>query len=164
VQLAAGYGSVQAFLDELILDPPVSTADLAGPPLKDEDWLVLSTIHSAKGLEWDAVYLIHAADGCLPSDMSTGSKEEIDEELRLTYVAMTRARDFLYVLWPLRFYGRTPGVTDRHVFAQRSRFITEEVAATMDERAVGRESEDGEFTLPPDALKNIGERIRDIWR
>ncbi len=164
VQMAAGYSSVQAFLDDLILDPPVSTADLAGPPLKDEDWLVLSTIHSAKGLEWDAVYLIHAADGCLPSDMSTGSKEEIDEELRLAYVAMTRARDFLYVLWPLRFYGRTPGVTDRHMYAQRSRFITEEVAATMDERAVGQESEKGELVLPPNALKNIGERIRDIWR
>ena len=164
VQLAAGYTSIQAFLDDLILDPPLSTADLAGPPLKDEDWLVLSTIHSAKGLEWDAVYLIHAADGCLPSDMSTGSKEEIDEELRLTYVAMTRARDFLYVLWPLRFYGRTPGVTDRHIYAQRSRFLTHNVAATMDERAVGQECEAGELTLPPDALRNIGERIRDIWR
>jgi DNA helicase II / ATP-dependent DNA helicase PcrA len=164
VQLAAGYTSIQAFLDDLILDPPLSTADLAGPPLKDEDWLVLSTIHSAKGLEWDAVYLIHAADGCLPSDMSTGSKEEIDEELRLTYVAMTRARDFLYVLWPLRFYGRTPGVTDRHIYAQRSRFLTHEVAATMDERAVDQECEAGELALPPEALRNIGERIRDIWR
>ncbi len=164
VQLAAGYSSVQAFLDELILDPPVSTADLAGPPLKDEDWLVLSTIHSAKGLEWDAVYVIHAADGCLPSDMSTGSKEELDEELRLTYVAMTRARDFLYVLWPLRFYGRTPGVTDRHMFAQRSRFLTPEVASTMEERAAGQQSPDGELSLPPETLKDIGQRIRDIWR
>ena len=80
--------------------PPLGS--FAGPPTKDEDWLVLSTIHSAKGLEWDVVYLIHAADGCLPSDMSTGSDEdiEIEEELRLAYVAMTRARDFLYVLWP----------------------------------------------------------------
>ena len=163
-QLAAGYSSVEAFLDDLILDPPVSTADLAGPPLQDEDWLVLSTIHSAKGLEWDAVYLIHAADGCLPSDMSTGSREEIDEELRLTYVAMTRARDFLYVLWPLRFYGRSPGVTDRHIYAQRSRFLTQDVAATMDERAVGREPETDGIVLTPDALADIGARIRDIWR
>jgi len=77
---------------------------------------------------------------------------------------MTRARDFLYVLWPLRFYGRTPGVTDRHIYAQRSRFLTHNVAATMDERAVGQECEAGELTLPPDALRNIGERIRDIWR
>ena len=163
-QLAATYTSVQSFLDDLILDPPVSTADLAGPPLQDEDWLVLSTIHSAKGLEWDAVYLIHAADGCLPSDMSTGTPEETDEELRLTYVAMTRARDFLYVLWPLRFYGRTPGITDRHVYAQRSRFLTREVAATMEECAVGDEAGSGGFTLTPEELGDIGGRIRDIWR
>ncbi|TFH36994.1 MAG: ATP-dependent helicase [Dehalococcoidia bacterium] len=163
-QLAAGYSSIAAFLDDLILDPPLSTADLAGPPLQDEDWLVLSTIHSAKGLEWDAVYLIHAADGCLPSDMSTGSKEEIDEELRLTYVAMTRARDFLYVLWPLRFYGRSPGVTDRHVYAQRCRFLNHDVAATMDERAVGQETDSGGLALPDDVLRDIGARIRDIWR
>ena len=163
-QLAANYTSVQSFLDDVILDPPISTADLAGPPLQDEDWLVLSTIHSAKGLEWDAVYLIHAADGCLPSDMSTGTQEETDEELRLTYVAMTRARDFLYVLWPLRFYGRSPGVTGRHIYAQRSRFLTQEVAGTMDERAVGRGTETEGIVLTPDALADIGARIRDIWR
>ncbi len=163
-QLATGYGSVEAFLDDLILDPPLSTADLAGPPLQDEDWLVLSTIHSAKGLEWDVVYLIHAADGCLPSDMSTGSKEEIDEELRLTYVAMTRARDFLYVLWPLRFYGRSPGVTDRHIYAQRCRFLTQEVAATMEERAVGEGPGTDGPAITAQTLGDIGARIRDIWR
>jgi DNA helicase-2/ATP-dependent DNA helicase PcrA len=96
--------------------------------------------------------------------MSTGSRKEIDEELRLTYVAMTRARDFLYVLWPLRFYGRSPGVTDRHIYAQRSRFLTQEVAGTMDERAVGREPETDGIVLTPDALADIGARIRDIWR
>ncbi len=163
-QLAGDHGSLESFLDDLILDPPISTADLAGPPLQDEDWLVLSTIHSAKGLEWDAVYLIHAADGCLPSDMSTGTKEEIDEELRLAYVAMTRARDFLYVLWPLRFYGRTPGVTDRHVYAQRSRFLSDDVIATMEQRAVGREADNGGELFSPDTLSDIGARIRDIWR
>jgi len=163
-QLAGDHGSLESFLDDLILDPPISTADLAGPPLQDEDWLVLSTIHSAKGLEWDAVYLIHAADGCLPSDMSTGTKEEIDEELRLAYVAMTRARDFLYVLWPLRFYGRTPGVTDRHVYAQRSRFLSDDVIATMEQRAVGREADSGGGLLGPDTLSDIGAKIRDIWR
>ncbi len=163
-QLATRYDSLQSFLDDLILDPPLSTADLAGAPLKDEDWLVLSTIHSAKGLEWDVVYLIHAADGCLPSDMSTGSKEEIDEELRLTYVAMTRARDFLYVLWPLRFYGRTPGVTGRHIYSQCCRFLTREVATTMEERAAGRTPEIPDSPLTADPANDIAARIRDIWK
>ena len=163
-QLASGYESLRAFLDDLILDPPISTADLAGAPLKDDDWLVLTTIHSAKGLEWDVVYLIHAADGCLPSDMATGSREEIDEELRLTYVAMTRARDFLYVLWPLRFYGRTPGVTDRHIYVQRSRFLSDEVLETMERRFTSRASEDDEGWMTADeGGRDIGARIRDIW-
>ena len=163
-QLATGYTELESFLDDLVLDPPVSTSDLAGPPLRDEDWLVLSTIHSAKGLEWDAVYVIHAADGCLPSDMSTGSKEEIDEELRLTYVAMTRARDFLYVLWPLRFYGKTPGITDRHMYAQRCRFFTDEVLNTMEQRASGTIDDHPELAPPCEISRDIGARIRDIWR
>jgi len=163
-QLASGYGSLREFLDDLVLDPPTSTGDLAGPPVKDEDWLVLSTIHSAKGLEWDAVYLIHAADGCLPSDMSTGSREEIDEELRLAYVAMTRARDFLYVLWPLRFYARTPGVSDRHVFAQLSRFFNGSVLSSMDRRSGARAEAAVDSGMPQGAAGDIGGRIRDIWR
>ncbi|MFC2008826.1 ATP-dependent helicase [Chloroflexota bacterium] len=163
-QLATGYTALESFLDDLVLDPPVSTSDLSGPPLRDEDWLVLSTIHSAKGLEWDAVYLIHAADGCLPSDMSTGSKEEIDEELRLTYVAMTRARDFLYVLWPLRFYGKTPGITDRHMYAQRCRFFTDDVLSTMDQHASGVIEDRADLPPPGDVSRDIGVRIRDIWR
>jgi DNA helicase-2/ATP-dependent DNA helicase PcrA len=162
-QLAAGYTSRRRFLDDLVLDPPVSTGDLAGPPIKDEDWLVLSTIHSAKGLEWDAVYLIHAADGCLPSDMSTGSEAEIDEELRLTYVAMTRARDFLYVLWPLRFYAAAGGLSDRHSYAQRSRFLTPEVASTMEELSCGEAGADGDRGLAVEPAEDIAARIRDIW-
>ena len=115
-----------------MLEPPVSTGDFAGPPILDEDWLVLSTIHSAKGLEWDAVYLIHAADGCLPSDLATGDDEEIEEELRLTYVAMTRAKDYLYVLWPMMFYTRPTLMSGNHVYAQLCRFFTPEVLETME--------------------------------
>ncbi len=162
-QLATGYTSLETFLDDLVLDPPISTGDLAGTPIKDEDWLVLSTIHSAKGLEWDVVYLIHAADGCLPSDMSTGSREELDEELRLTYVAMTRARDFLYVLWPLRFYGRTPGTTDHHTYAQRCRFFTEDVLSTMDCRSCGTEEHLPGLPAPGQPARDIAARIRGIW-
>ncbi|HSL11979.1 MAG TPA: ATP-dependent helicase [Actinomycetota bacterium] len=132
--LAQGYDSRGRFLSELTLDPPSSTSDLAGPPLVDEDWLVLSTIHSAKGLEWDVVHVIHAADGMIPSDMATGDDDEIEEERRLLYVAMTRARDALHVTWPQRYYRRPRGLEDPHGFAQVSRFLTADVRATFDER------------------------------
>jgi ATP-dependent DNA helicase UvrD/PcrA len=112
------------FLTDLVLDPPSYTQDVAGPPLLDEDYLVLSTIHSAKGLEFDVVYVIHAADGNIPSDMATGSAAEIEEERRLFYVACTRARDHLYVSHPLRYYTQPWARSDAHGYAQRTRFIT----------------------------------------
>ena len=84
---ARRYSTRAALLTDLTLDPPQSTGDLAGPPGLDEDWLTLSTVHSAKGGEWDVVHVIHLADGCFPSDMATGSAEELEEERRLLYVA-----------------------------------------------------------------------------
>ncbi|HLE81007.1 MAG TPA: ATP-dependent helicase, partial [Dehalococcoidia bacterium] len=162
--LAAGYESRRQFLADLVLDPPVSTGDLAGPPSRDEDWLVLSTIHSAKGLEWDVVYLIHAADGCLPSDMSTGDDRQIEEELRLTYVAMTRARDFLYVLWPQRYYHRSFGLSDRHSYAQCCRFITDAVLKTMDRISLGKKVGHADAPVQAGAGEDIGARIRDLWK
>ena len=161
-QIASGYRSRRRFLADLQLDPPTSTADLAGPPSRDEDWLVLSTIHSAKGCEWDVVYLIHAADGCLPSDMATDTDEEIEEELRLAYVAMTRARDFLYVVWPLRYYHKWHAFTDRHSYAQLCRFLTEEVRGTMAPVRFGQHGEDDE--APGEGRTGrIAERIRSMW-
>ena len=161
-QIAAGYKSRSDFLADLQLDPPTSTSDLAGPPHRDEDWLVLSTIHSAKGCEWDVVYLTHAADGFLPSDMSTGSQEEIEEELRLTYVALTRARDFLYITWPLRYYFKWYALTDGHTYAQRCRFFTDEVMTSIDE--VHLEYEMGDDTsMGIDAEVDIANRIRGMW-
>jgi DNA helicase II / ATP-dependent DNA helicase PcrA len=132
--LASGYEHRSRFVSELTLDPPSSTGDLAGPPLVDEDWLVLSTIHSAKGLEWDAVHLIHAADGMIPSDMSTGDDDQIEEERRLLYVALTRARDALHVYFPQRYYRRPRGLEDPHSYAQLTRFLPEEVRVHVDER------------------------------
>jgi DNA helicase-2/ATP-dependent DNA helicase PcrA len=125
---------LERFLTDLTLDPPSSTGELAGPPHRDDDWLTLSTIHSAKGGEWDVVHVIHLADGSLPSDMATGNDEEIEEERRLLYVAMTRARDRLWCYAPLR-YHHTSGrgrLDDRHSYAQRSRFLTDDVLATME--------------------------------
>jgi DNA helicase-2/ATP-dependent DNA helicase PcrA len=162
-QIASRYDTRQQFLTEIILDPPASTGDLAGPPIKDEDWLVLSTIHSAKGLEWDAVYLIHAADGNLPADMATGSESEIEEELRLTYVAMTRARDFLYVLWPLRYYSRSAGVSDNHSYAQCCRFFTKDVVNTMDCIAPPNESIEKDVSDSSSIRTNILNHIQEMW-
>ncbi len=132
-QIAGRYRSRRRMLMEMALDPPNSTQDFAGPPLLDDDYLVLSTIHSAKGLEWDVVYVIHAADGNIPSDMSTKDTAGVEEERRLFYVALTRAKNWLYVLCPLRYYhSYRPGASDRYGMAQRTRFLPEAVLACFD--------------------------------
>jgi DNA helicase-2/ATP-dependent DNA helicase PcrA len=133
-QVAGGYPDRRSFVTDLALDPPSSTADLAGPPLLDEDYLVLSTIHSAKGGEWDVVHVIHAADGVIPSDMSTGDPERIEEERRLFYVALTRARNALHVYVPLRYHRPNRRFEDRHMHAQLTRFLPEDVRTLFDRR------------------------------
>jgi DNA helicase-2/ATP-dependent DNA helicase PcrA len=122
VAAARGAEDLSHFVSELVLDPPSSSADWAGPPHLDEDYLVLSTIHSAKGLEWDAVHLIAAYDGNIPADMSCGTQEGIAEERRLLYVALTRARRALAVYVPVRYYHRPGG--DAHGYGKASRFLT----------------------------------------
>jgi DNA helicase-2/ATP-dependent DNA helicase PcrA len=127
--MATQYRSRTRFLAELTLDPPNRTSDLAGPPHLDDDFLVLSTIHSAKGMEWQVVHLIHASDGNIPSDMALSSADEVDEERRLLYVALTRARDTLVVSYPLRYYVRRTALDDDHSFGQPSRFLVPAGAA-----------------------------------
>jgi DNA helicase-2/ATP-dependent DNA helicase PcrA len=134
-QIASGYPTRSRFISDLTLDPPVSTGDYAGPPLLDEDYLTLSTIHSAKGCEWDVVHILHAADGMIPSDMAAGDEEELEEELRLFYVAMTRARHDLHVYFPLRYYHRRSGLDDAHSYAQLTRFMPGKVRGLFEERA-----------------------------
>ncbi len=135
--MASDYAGIDAFLADLTLDPPSSTGDLAGKPSLDDDWLTLSTVHSAKGGEWDVVHLIHAADGAFPSDMATGSDEGVDEERRLFYVALTRAKSHLHIYAPLRYHHGDPaGWTDRHSYAQRTRFLPPELDCLMEMRAV----------------------------
>ena len=123
-RLAAGHGSRERFLTELTLDPPEATSDESGPPHRDEDYLILSTIHAAKGQEWHSVHVLNVVDGCMPADLATGSPAEIDEERRLLYVAMTRAKERLHLLLPQRFHvtqqRRWGG---RHLYAARTRFI-----------------------------------------
>ncbi len=120
------------FTAELALDPPHSSADLAGPPHLDEDYLVLSTIHSAKGLEWEAVHVLALYDGNFPADMACGSAEEIEEERRLLYVAVTRARQTLNLYVPVRYYHRPHGTDDIHGFGKPSRFLTDRVRETCE--------------------------------
>jgi ATP-dependent DNA helicase UvrD/PcrA len=127
VDAAAAASTLEQFAAELALDPPQSSADFAGRPRLDEDYLVLSTIHSAKGLEWDLVHVIHASDGNLPSDMALSSREGLDEERRLFYVALTRARRGLTVYVPVRFYHRPQGSDDASGFGKVSRFLTADV-------------------------------------
>ena len=135
-KIAATYPSRQRFLTELTLDPPDATSDEAGVPLRDEDYLILSTIHSAKGQEWKAVYLLNAVDGCLPSDLATGSPGEVEEERRLLYVAMTRAKDHLDIMVPQRFFiSQQSQFGDRHVYAGRTRFIPASLLHLFESRA-----------------------------
>ncbi|MEI8120517.1 MAG: ATP-dependent helicase [bacterium] len=163
-QVASRYKSRRQLLTDLILDPPNSTSDIAANPLKDEDWLVLSTIHSAKGCEWDVVYVIHASDGCLPSDMATGNDKEIEEELRLAYVAMTRARNYLYITWPLRYYQKWGSFTDKHVYSQISRFISDEVRASCEMVACGTSPFNDDFEYnQDDIVGRVRNQIQSRW-
>jgi DNA helicase II / ATP-dependent DNA helicase PcrA len=132
VLAARGAQDIRHFVGELVLDPPASSTDFAGPPHLDEDYLVLTTGHSSKGLEWDAVYLIAAYDGNFPADMSTGTEEGIAEERRLFYVAVTRPRRRLHVYVPARYYHRPHGRDDAHGLAQASRFLTEAVQSLFE--------------------------------
>ncbi|MGV8935521.1 MAG: ATP-dependent helicase [Allorhizobium sp.] len=123
-QIAGGYPSRERFLTELTLDPPDATSDQSGVPLLDEDYLILSTIHSAKGQEWKSVFVLNCVDGCIPSDLGVGTTAEVEEERRLLYVAMTRAKDSLHLVTPQRFFTHGQNSQgDRHVYAARTRFI-----------------------------------------
>jgi DNA helicase-2/ATP-dependent DNA helicase PcrA len=135
-RIAHGQPTRERFLTELALDPPAASSDESGAPLRDEDYLILSTLHSAKGQEWNAVSILNVVDGCMPSDIATGSAAEIEEERRLLYVGMTRARDSLNLLVPQRFYvTQQRAWGDRHLYATVSRFIPPPVAAGFE--AVG---------------------------
>jgi DNA helicase-2/ATP-dependent DNA helicase PcrA len=164
-QLAAVAPSRERFLSELTLDPPAATGAEAGSPHLDEDYLILSTIHSAKGQEWDTVFVLNAADGCIPSDMSTGHPAEIEEERRLLYVAMTRAKNALSLVHPLRFFIRQQSrFGDRHVYTPRTRFIPEAILDHFDRVAVPA-AEESALARPAAAgpRLDIAARLRAAW-
>ena len=167
LRLAGSYASRERFLAELTLDPPQSTSDEAGAPHRDEDYCILSTIHSAKGQEWKSVFVLNVVDGCIPSDMATGSTADIDEERRLLYVAMTRAREHLHLMLPQRFYvTQQARYGDRHIYAGRSRFITDAMLGQF-EQCVWLPSAPAALQAPvaPAApLVQVQERARNQWR
>jgi DNA helicase-2/ATP-dependent DNA helicase PcrA len=164
-RIAAGFPSRERFLSELALDPPDKTSDEAGPPLKDEDYLILSTIHSAKGQEWRSVFVLNCVDGCIPSDLATGSSEEIEEERRLLYVAMTRAKDELALIVPQRFYVHgQPKYGDRNVFASRTRFVPQPLLKHFDRRT-WPEAQAEPHRPPADGARvDLKARMRAMWR
>jgi DNA helicase-2/ATP-dependent DNA helicase PcrA len=162
--LGSRFADRTRFLTELTLDAPQWTGDFAGPPLLDEDYLVLSTMHSAKGLEFDSVYVIHAADGNVPSDMATGSVEEIEEERRLFYVACTRAKDSLYVIHPLRYYAAGRGRSDAYGYAQRTRFIPDAMRALFAECQARPDEAAAEASVPVvTTTADIRASARKMW-
>ena len=166
-QIAATYPSRERFLTEFTLNPPEATSDEASKPLLDEDYLILSTIHSAKGQEWRAVFVLNAADGCIPSDLATGTPEEIEEERRLLYVAMTRAKDQLDLILPQRFYvHRQTKSGDQHVYAARTRFIPSAILPLFELRTwpMAARPTTGKAPVRGEIQVDIAARMRGMWR
>lgn len=165
-QIASGYPSRERFLTELTLDPPDATSDQAGVPLLDDDYLILSTIHSAKGQEWKSVYLLNVVDGCMPSDLGVGTSAEIEEERRLLYVAMTRAKDDLYLMVPQRFFVHGQQAKgDRHLYASRTRFIPEKLLGLFERTAWPVVAAGASARSASEGPKvDIGARMRGMWR
>lgn len=163
--IAAQYPSRELFLSEVTIDPPSASGDLAGVPHLDEDFLILSTIHSAKGQEWDTVFIMNLVDGCIPSDMATGSAEEIEEERRLLYVAMTRAKNELHLIHPLRFYvHRQHRHGERHVYAPLSRFLPGSIATRFETVSYGRGMGADDHPAGGAAVRvDVAARLRQMW-
>jgi DNA helicase-2/ATP-dependent DNA helicase PcrA len=165
-QIASGYPSRERFLTELTLDPPDATSDQAGVPLLDEDYLILSTIHSAKGQEWKSVYVLNVVDGCMPSDLGTGTSAELEEERRLLYVAMTRAKDELHLMVPQRFFthGQNPQ-GDRHVYASRTRFIPDRLLHLFERTSWPMATAEAASRSATQGVRfDVGAKMRGMWR
>ncbi|TLY83913.1 MAG: ATP-dependent helicase, partial [Gammaproteobacteria bacterium] len=165
--LSGQYPSRERFLTELTLDPPHATGDLAGRANLDEDYLVLSTVHSAKGMEWDTVYVLNLVDGSFPSEFSTGKPELIEEERRLLYVALTRAENDLMLIVPLKFHlTQQPRTGDAHVYGGRSRFLTEKVVKTLEAVSFHGSAPGAADTLRGSSAPvtlDVGARLREMW-
>ena len=163
-RLAQQFATRDQFLAELALDPPAATGDNSGTPYLDEDYLVLSTVHSAKGQEWDSVYVLNVADGNFPSEFSTGRSDQIEEERRLLYVAMTRAKNDLHLIAPLKYYvTNQPKNGDRHVYGAKSRFLTAAVMAALDAVTWPDVQEHRPGSAAATSRVNVAGKLRSMW-
>ena len=163
-QISGRYPTRERFLSELTLDPPQSTGDLSGPPLLDEDYLILSTVHSAKGQEWEQVFIMNVTDGNFPSEFAAGDNKAIDEERRLLYVAMTRAKQALHLLSPLKFFvTQQHRLGDKHVYGARSRFMTDGLLQSFDCVAHGSPERGGLQTRAGHTV-DVASRLRGMWQ
>ena len=164
-QIASSYRSRQQFLTELTLDPPNATSGTPGSPLLDDDYVVLSTIHSAKGQEWRNVKILSVVDGCLPSGLAIGTPEEIEEERRLLYVAMTRAKDELDLIVPLRFFDRSQAKSGNgHMYASVSRFIPKSIRKYFDCRGWRERRDDGVTERKKSSPVDLSAKLMRKWR
>jgi DNA helicase-2/ATP-dependent DNA helicase PcrA len=163
-RIAQHFATREQFLSELALDPPAATGDVSDTPYLDEDYLVLSTVHSAKGQEWDSVYVLNVADGEFPSEFSTGKADQIEEERRLLYVAMTRAKNDLHLIAPLKYYvtGQSK-MGDRHVYGARSRFLTRAVMAKLEPVAWPEQQQRSPAMAPGPARIDVAGKLRRLW-
>jgi DNA helicase II / ATP-dependent DNA helicase PcrA len=162
-KIAAQFTERVSFLTEMALDPPSATSDLSGAPYLDEDYLVLSTVHSAKGQEWEAVHILNVADGNFPSEFATGRQDLIEEERRLLYVAMTRAKSELHLIAPLKYYVASQSrMGDKHIYGAKSRFMTQAVLACMAAVAWG-ETNPPEEILASKSKVDVAARLRGMW-
>jgi len=163
-QIAIGHPSRERFLAELTLELPDATGANAGRPHLDEDYLILSTIHSAKGQEWHAVYVLNLVDGCIPSDMAAGKPAQIEEERRLLYVAMTRAKEHLYLIQPVKFFRmQQHRFGNGHMFAPRSRFLPDDILPLFTRTAAPMLVAAAQPAPQPVVTIDIGSRLREIW-
>ncbi|HEY5545707.1 MAG TPA: 3'-5' exonuclease, partial [Gemmatimonadaceae bacterium] len=152
------YPDRSAFLAAIALEPPQGTQDLAtGGAEEEDDALILSTVHSAKGKEWDAVFVIWAVDGWFPMARALGDDDELEEERRLMYVAMTRARDHLAVTYPLNAYSTRRGAD--YTIDQLSRFIDPGVRETM-QRVVPKFDDPLPSAVEPPARLDLRELMK----
>ena len=163
-QIATRFPTRERYLTELTLDPPQASGDLSDDASREEDYLILSTVHSAKGQEWDNVYVLNVTDGNFPNEYATSRPDELEEERRLLYVAITRAKNQLHLMAPLKFpVTQQPRYGDRHVYGAKSRFLTDAVAATLDETFFANPAAADVSRRKVDVRVDVARSLRDMW-
>jgi len=163
--IAQQYLTRESFVSELTLDPPISSGDLADKPHKDDDFLILSTVHSAKGQEWKNVFVLNVADGNFPNEYAAGDNKAIEEERRLLNVAITRAKQGLHLIQPLKYWvPEQPKYGDGHVYGAKSRFLTEEVSKHIEQTHWPIPLAQVTESAPTyDVLSSVQNKIRGLW-